>query len=97
MYLLSSKEPAMDIAEFKTYEEARAYADRLGAKDRDTNTPIEYQIIRKEDSLENKITELKIKVKNLKSELDRRRDTLQGILGATDEFQKNIIKLLKDY
>ena len=90
MYVLKTNDHYID--QFETLEEAKEAVNKLELEDRETNSNIKYEIILKEDYIENLKTELKINIGNLKI---KQRVIWESIRKDLEEFNTAINNLLK--
>jgi len=93
-YILTIKEIKEKVKEFDTYEEAKEFSNNLSNADRETNVNYTYEIVRKEDYIENELINLK---KAHREIYDNREDLLKGIVQDLKEFKYYTDLLIKAY
>lgn len=91
-YILQIKDLETFIDEFETLEEAIETKTNFELDDRETNSNIEYEIILKEDYIQNKITNLKTLSKEIQ---DKNNLIWIDIKNSFENYLKEMNNLLK--
>lgn len=93
-YILTIKEIKEIVKDFDTYEEAKNYGEELNVLDRDVNAHYEYEVILREDYLQNQIVNLRASHKKLYEE---RKELFKSIKTDLENYKLMTELLLDNY
>jgi len=94
MYVLTIKETKESVKEFNTYEEAKEFGNQLDMADRDINISYTYEILLKEDYVEQELKDLK---KSFKEVVNERSDIIKEIIVDLENYKLMTDALLDIY
>jgi len=86
-YELRVKEINEWVQDFETYDEAKEVANRLEIDDFDTNVKLTYEIVLKEDAIDNKRIELEQLIETQKELLDDIKHSLENYIYDINNLQ----------